>query len=260
MKRAIAGFVLITAALFAQGCASDPDRQFRESMLSLPAIEPPAFMTADVAALFGTANFSARVEARKGIAGTHPPMFGELSGSGGSLLFVSEEKRARREMAVGLSALWHAPSQTAYLLNEPLQAYAPMRNSVTNGPTEVSVLGEEEVNGERCRKSVVMRQGTPVLVVWRALAKQELPVRIQMTNGPAAATLNLSRVRMQAQPPELFALPNGFKAYPSTEALLTELMRRRTEAIDASYRSKRERTGVVTPGEFERVQPPQKVY
>jgi hypothetical protein len=48
---------------------------------------------------------------------------------------------------------------------------------------------------------------------------------------------------MQAPPAEAVALPNGFKAYDSTDAMIAELVRRRTDAMDARARAHRDKFG-----------------
>ena len=153
-------------------------------------------------------------------------------------------------MAGGLAALWDAPAKTAYMLNEPLQAYAPMKNLSLPGAREVRPLGEEVIGGERCRKSVTYRmEGTnpiPTLIVWREISLQDFPIRIESTNNAHALTLNFTRVKFQAPPADLFALPNGFKAFESTDAMMAELVRRRTDAIDARARERRAKYGNVS--------------
>src|SRR5262249_3870219 len=155
---------------------------------------------------------------------THPPIVGDLFGHDGSLFFISDGQRGKRGVAGGLSVLWDGATQTAYLLNEPLQAYAPIRNLNTNGPVEIVAAGEEDLGTEHCRKSVLTRHVgadvVPVLAVWRGVAQQDFPLRIQMTNTPGAVTLTLTRVRFQAPPADVFALPNGFKKYDSTDAMM----------------------------------------
>lgn len=239
----MAGLVVALVA----GCANDPDRELGREMGRITPVEPPPFLNADVAQLFGQANFSARVEVQKGFPGSQPPMVGELSGRDGNLFFIADQQRSNRGFSGGLSALWDAPTQTAYLLNEPLQAYAPIRHSGTNGPTEITQAGEENIGAERCRKSILSRRNgadlIPVLVVWRGIAEQDLPLRIQTTNTPGAVTLNLSRIRPQAPPADLFALPNGFKKFDSADAMLSELMRRRTDLISARNKRNRDKYG-----------------
>jgi hypothetical protein len=253
-------FVAAVALALVGGCASDVEREFGQEMVRLEPIEPPTFLNAEVASLFGSASFSARVEVQKGLAGSRPPVLGELSGRDGSLFFMADQQRGRGGLTGGLSALWDGATQTAYLLNEPLQGYAPIRNSGSNGPVEVALLGEEHFNGERCRTSVVSRrEGTnlvPILVVWRAVAQQDLPIRIQTTNTPTAATLTLSHFRLHAPPAELFTLPSGFKKYVSTDAMLSELVHRKTDAVSARsnaararYGDPKEDDGAVVPGQ-----------
>jgi hypothetical protein len=240
-------FVFAAIVLGFAGCAGNPEKDIARDIPRMPQAEPPAFLNPDVAGLFGKADFSARVEIQKGIPGTHPPMLGDLFGHDGSLFFISDGQRSKRGVAGGLSVLWDGPTQTAYLLNEPLQAYAPIRNNNTNGPAEVVAAGEEELGAEHCRKSILTRRVgadvVPVLVVWRGVAQQDFPLRIQMTNTPGAVTLNLTRVRFQAPPADVFALPNGFKKYDSTDAMMAELVRRRTDLLSGRASRKRDRYG-----------------
>jgi hypothetical protein len=229
------------------GCSS-AEKELTQEVGRITPVEPPMFLNADVAGLFGKADFSARVEVQKGVPGTRPPMLGELSGRNGSLFFIEDAERGKRRTVGGLSALWDAPTQTAYLLDEPLQGYAPIRGVSTNGPSEVTVAGEENVGAEPCRKTILQRvvgaEMTPVLIVWRGIAQQDLPLKIQMTNSPGAVTLTLSRIRFQAPPADLFTLPNGFKRYESTDAMISELMKRRTDLISARSKRQREKYGM----------------
>ena len=105
---------LIALTLF--GCSS-AEKELTQEVGRITPAEPPTFLNADVAGLFGKADFSARVEVQKGVPGTRPPMVGELSGRNGSLFFIEDAERGKRRTVGGLSALWDAPSQTAYLLD-----------------------------------------------------------------------------------------------------------------------------------------------
>jgi hypothetical protein len=239
-------FLAAIAMVFA-GCATDPDKEVGREITRMTPVEPPTFLNADVAGLFGKSDFSARVEVQKGYPGSRPPMVGELSGHNGSLFFIADEQRGKRGFSGGLSALWDGATQTAYLLNEPLQAYAPMRNSATNGPLDVAIAGEEDVGTEHCRKTILSHKygidNIPMLVVWRSVAQQDFPIKIETTNTPAAVTITMSRIRFQTPPADLFALPNGFKKYDSTDAMLSELTRRRTDAMAARSKMRREKYG-----------------
>lgn len=238
---------LALCAAVLSGCAGNSDKRFTHEISGITPAEPPAFLNAEVTDLFGKANFSARVEVQKGMRGSRPPMIGQLFGRDGNLFFISEDERTKGVLATGLSALYDAQTRTAYLLNEPLQGYAPIRNTTTNAALEVVAAGEENVGSERCRKSILSRQVAnavvPVLVVWRGIAQQDFPLRIEMTNTPGAVTLNLTRVRFQAPPAETFSLPNGFKKYESTDAMLSELVRRRTDLLTGRNARKRDRYG-----------------
>src|SRR5215213_1522396 len=148
----------IILAVVLAGCAADPDKKLTRDISQITPAEPPTFLNTDVAGLFGKTSFSARVEVQKGIPGSRPPIVGQLFGRDGSLFFITDDQRARSAISTGLSALWDAPSQTAYLLDEPLQGYAPIRGAITNGPVEIVEAGEEQLGSERCRKLVINRR------------------------------------------------------------------------------------------------------
>src|SRR4051812_34324086 len=107
-------------AVVLAGCASDSELESSRESGRLAPAQPPTFLNAEFASLFGKANFSARAEVQNGMR----TMMGELSGRDGSLFFISDEQRGARGFGGGLSALWDATTQTGYLLNEPLQGYA----------------------------------------------------------------------------------------------------------------------------------------
>lgn len=222
-------WLTITIAL-AAGCAGDPDAKFARELMKMRAMEPPTFLTGDLALLYGTANFSARAELQRAPSGSRPPLRGELSGLNGKLFFIADEQRLARGMAGGLSAFWDGPAQTGYLLNEPLQGYAPIQAANTNSPLEIAVIGDETLNGEATVKSIAsLRVGSeliPQFIVWRSKGHGNLPVLIQTTNRPANLSLSLSRVRLTPPPAELFELPSGFRKYESTDVMMGELIRR----------------------------------
>jgi hypothetical protein len=239
-------FFLAVIAITLAGCSS-PEKDFTQEVSRVTPADPPAFLNPDVAGLFGQANFSARVEVQKGMQGTRAPMLGQLFGRDGSLFFIADQQQGKAAVASGLSALWDGKTQTAYLLNEPLQGYAPIRNPATNGPAEIVAAGEENLGTEPCRKFTLNRRvandTVPILIVWRGTAHQDFPLKIQTTNSPGAATLTLTKVQFQAPPAVMFALPNGFKRYESTDAMTAELINRRTDLLSGRAAKKRDRFG-----------------
>lgn len=227
---------------FLAGCASDPTDQYSRELSRMRSSEPPTFLAGDIASAFSGANFSARVEIQRGAAGMRPPEHGELSGRDGSLYFMADEQRMQRGIAGGMSAFWDASMKTGYLLNDPLQAYAPIRLSQTNAPLEVAAAGEEAINGEATHKFIgslrVGNELVPRLVIWRSATQGDLPIRVQTTNDPANLTLTLSRVRPGPAPKELFEIPSGFKKYETTEAMMSDLIARRSARMEGERRAK----------------------
>jgi hypothetical protein len=105
----------------AAGCAGDRE----DKGLAMRRIEPPTFLNGDLAALFGQKTFTARAE----LSSRGTTTIGDLTARNGSLFLRAGE----------VLALWDASQQKAFLLNDPLQAYAPMRQT-TN---ETVVLATE---------------------------------------------------------------------------------------------------------------------
>ena len=62
--------------------------------------------------------------------------------------------------------------------------------------------------------------------MWRATDLGGLPLRIACATGGTPLTLNLSKIRRDPPPNDLFLPPDGFTKYPSAEALMLELMAR----------------------------------
>ncbi len=244
MKTIIGNWLGVLMLCLAAGCVSDPSEEMGKEIKRVRSSEPPTFLSGDLAGIFAGATFAARLEVQRGLPGSQPAITGELSARNGSLYFMSDDQRLMRGMAGGLSVFYDAAAKTSYLLNDPLQAYAPVRNPDVGSSTEATVVGEEELNGERARKSVVNRRVggelIPQYVVWRSTAQGDLPVRIQTTNMPSLTTFTLSRIRAQAPPAELFALPSGFKKYETTEAMMSELLTRRSSRLEGERRGRKQ--------------------
>jgi hypothetical protein len=198
---------LVLVLGLATGCAGDRE----DKGLSLRRIEPPTFLNGDLAALFGQKTFTARAE----LTSRGTTTIGDLTARNGSLFLRAGE----------VLALWDASQQKAFLFNEPLQAYAPMRSS-TN---EAVVLATEG----------------------------GLPTKIQMAEGGRVTILTLTKIRPNVANTEDFGIPAGFKAYATADAMLAELDLRRRDLMSAKEKARAEKYGSARAVEDpSKVQPP----
>ena len=187
--------------------------------------KPPEFLAGSAGFLLTNApGFSARVTLDlPGVVDGTKHVTGTLLGREGHFLYSADKEN---------SFIWFVTSHVGFILNEPLQAYAPMTEDphVTNLVTTAIAPGTESVNGHPCKKSdltVYLGDGaTDLLTVWRATDLGDLPVRIVSSAGPARYTANLENVRLEQPRLGLFVPPEGFSKYATAEALMTELVSR----------------------------------
>jgi hypothetical protein len=155
---------------------------------------------------------------------------------GTKLLFAPGANPAadKRSHAQECAFLWDASGNRGFMLNDPMQAYAPMSSSlqftnVAAGPA-VNNATPETISGHRCQQSevtVTANDGTATSFrVWRATDLKGLAVRITGTSSGSPLTLTLSKVRLEHLPGDLFLPPSSFTKYDSAEALMTELVAR----------------------------------
>jgi hypothetical protein len=201
----------------------------------LPAPVPPLFLNGPMALLLTNVDgFRARVVLESGAPAQAAPMAaGELLVRGSQLLFAPEPSRAPKKQArVRDSAfIWDVNGNHGYVLNDPLQAYAPMSSNrqyttLTVGAT-LNNPAPERIAGHPClatEVTVTASDGaTTFFQVWRARDLNALPLRINCPSNGMPVSLTLSKVRLETVPEDLFLPPNGFTRYDSVEALMTEL-------------------------------------
>ena len=201
----------------------------------LPAPVPPLFLNGPMALLLTNADgFRARVVLESGAPAQAAPMVaGELLVRGSQLLFAPDPSGAPKKQArVQDSAfIWDVNGNRGYVLNDPLQAYAPMSSSrqYTNLTVGAALNdpARQRIAGHPCQATevtVTASDGaTTFFQVWRARDLNALPLRIACPSNGLPMTLTLSKVRLGAVPDDLFLPPNGFTKYDSVEALMAEL-------------------------------------
>jgi hypothetical protein len=182
--------------------------------------------------------FRARVEFESAApSGATQTTAGELMVRGSKLLFTPAPTSVARQQPHSEDAafIWDVNDNRGYLLNDPLQAYAPISSSrqFTNVTTGAALhnASSEKFPGHTCQATevtVTASDGvTTIFRVWRATDLKGLPLRIQCPSGGVPLTLTLSKVRLGAVPNDLFLPPNGFTKYESPEAMMTEMALRR---------------------------------
>ena len=225
---------LLTA--LAVGCAHSEKKIDRAGAFEvLPAPTPPLFLNGPMALLLTNADgFRARVVLESGAPAQAAPMAaGELLVRGSQLLFAPDPSGAPKKQArVRDSAfIWDVNGNRGYVLNDPLQAYAPMSSSrqyttLTVGAT-FNDPARERIAGHPCQATeltVTASDGaTTFFQVWRARDLNALPLRIACPSNGLPVTLTLSKVRLETVPEDLFLPPDGFTKYDSVEALMAEL-------------------------------------
>jgi hypothetical protein len=161
---------------------------------------------------------------------------GELMGRDGKLFFAPEPGAAagKHARAEDFSYIWNVAEGRGFLLNGPLQGYAPISSS-TRFTNIVVTSGSSNGAGERaggypCQVSdvkVAAGDGADTaLHVWRAKELKGMPVRVTGTLDGAPFTLSLSKVRLESPPPDVFQPPADFTKYSSAELMVNELVAR----------------------------------
>jgi hypothetical protein len=162
---------------------------------------------------------------------------GELMGRGSKLLFApAPPVKSKKQVGAADSAfIWDVIENRGWVLNDPLQAYAPVSSSrqFTNVTPAVTLNGAapEKIDGHSCRPEEVTVTGADgtatVFRAWRAPDLHGLPLRVTCPSTGAPLTLTLSNVRLETMPSDLFLPPNSFTKYESSEAIMAELFLRK---------------------------------
>jgi hypothetical protein len=154
----------------------------------------------------------------------------------GKLFFAPEPgaPQERHSRAEDFSYIWNVEENRGFLLNGPLQGYAPIASSTHITNLSVAVGGDdsapERVGGHSCVRSevrVISSDGaeTP-LQVWRARDLKDIPIRITRTGNGPTRTLSLSKIRFEQPPADVFVPPTDFTRYSSAEIMMTEFVAR----------------------------------
>ena len=179
--------------------------------LRASAAQSNFLLTPQVAAQFGNASFTGEFELAQNSV---TRLRGGIAGRDGKLILTPEDNQSKID---GATATWMIWNNGGYIMSEALQAYAPTAASTNQtGPT---------ARVERDPRTAI-------------------PTRITINTN---ITLTISKVSLKAPPAEAFAIPSGFNKYPTPEAMASELLKRRSDAIGANAKARRERFGDAPP-------------
>jgi hypothetical protein len=230
---------LLLAVALAGGCAHSPKPGRGGGAVEGFAVpRTPAFLTGPMALLLTNAHgFRAHAVLESGASTKEIERIeGELMGQSGKLVFAPgpDSSTGKRSHVRGSAFIWDVTASRGFLLNDPLQGYAPIPADLqfTNLATG-SVLngaGPEKISGHLCQPAqatVAASDGSVAgFRLWRATDLSGLPVRITRASDGLPMTLTLSKVRLEPLPEDLFLPPNGFVKYDSAERLINELAAR----------------------------------
>jgi hypothetical protein len=228
--------VLLVAAL-AGGCSLSQKPGRRGGAVegfSVP--QPPPFLNGPMALLLTNVDgFRAHAVLESGASAQGVEVVeGELIGRGGKLVFAPGSSAGKHSHTRGSAFIWDVTANRGYLLNDPLQAYAPIpaTGQFTNLATGSALSGAapENISGHPCQPAqatVTASDGSITgFRLWRATDLNGLPIRITLASDGPPLTLTLSRVRREAMPADLFLPPNGFTKYDTAEGLVNEFAAR----------------------------------
>ena len=218
--------LLALVFLLLAGCSSLLDRETVESdRQRRTAPQPPSFMTGPAGAVLQPIDgFSAVVKAEITTSSNKVRFVtGRLHGARGLLLFLPSGER-------NMSFIWSVPDNYGYILNDPLQGYAPVTASTfpsgitTNSDPAYRVTAK--LDGHACRRediSVKQIDGSSAnLTLWRAQDLGGFPLRIKAPG----LQIDFGNIELRVPPAELFTPPASFTKYESPETMMDEILAR----------------------------------
>jgi hypothetical protein len=226
----------IVLALLSGGCSASRQAARRQGFMRVVTPLPPAFLTGPAVVLFTNwAGFSAHLEALgQGAADTARATSGQLLGRGPQLLYAPEtdESPDSHRQPGGYSFIWNAAENRGFVLSEALQGYAPFTADlrVTNVLVEIGKGVAQRISGHPCepaKAAVFLADGTIAgFEMFRAIDLSGFPVRVESATNSSVFTLDLTKVRLEQPPADVFSPPQGFTKYATPEAMADELAAR----------------------------------
>jgi hypothetical protein len=212
--------VLLVASALATGCGGGK-RSRTDWVVLRNSATPPAFLTGPSALLLTNLDgFTAHATLEtSSIPKPAHPVEGELFGRGERLLFTPE---GGSEVAY----IWDVPARSGFVLDAPVQGFAPVASDFRVTNIAMTPLAPASANGHSCSQvtmTMACDDGSIARFhIWRAVDLNGFPVRIQSAGGGAPFTLDLTRIRMETPPADVFQPPSDFTRYAGPDALMSE--------------------------------------
>ncbi len=214
--------------MLASGCAhSKKGEEHAGPPPVIPAPQAPAFLAGPAVVLLTNVDgFRAHVTLETPSADQERDVVkGELLGHGGKLVFAPDPvPAASSKHAAHLedtSFIWNVADNSGYILNGPMQSYAPISSS----RTYTNVVAKPSAQGAEV--TVMASDGTSTTYQVLPADLKGLPSRITGGGTNAPMVMTLSKVQLHAALPEdIFQPPTDFTKYPSAEAMMNELAMR----------------------------------
>jgi len=224
--------LVFTATLVLAGCSSRPPEDYFVGMRpSVFAPLPPPFVKGPIALMLtNQSGFSARATMPAAAPDWPKPLSGQLLGRGSKLLFAADpEKSNKKHPDAGLIFIWDVDRNTGFVLSDALQGYAPISStlSYTNIAYSPASAAPRKIQGHSCKlqeaKMISSDGSSAAFRIWIAADLNGLPVKVESIDSAAPLMVDISEIRLEPPPLDLFAPPAGFTRYNSPEAMMTEI-------------------------------------
>ena len=219
------------------GCSHRESFEARErGLTAVKTPHPPIFFTGPSCVLLtNPAGYSARVSVQtEGISERERNFSGQLLGLGTKLLFAPDPNANsdKRGPNGGFSFIWDVSENRGFVLSEALQAYAPISSNIriTNLTVSAASSAPQKIAGHTCElaEATVKKDdgGSASFELLRATDLKGVPLKISSGTNSIPLTITLAKIRLESPGAEVFAPPDGFTMYSSTEAMADELAAR----------------------------------
>jgi hypothetical protein len=185
-----------------------------------------------------------------GIAGRTVKLYGRIYGQRGKIHLAVAPGKAKPGSPQAFGVIWDSTAHAGWVFSEALQGYAAISGAgagFTNFVTETIPGPPEKREGHpvddaeaTCLNGNGQRM---VLHLTRAQDLGNLPLDIQVIEGPGAFAVALTQAQNATPAADLFLAPDGFTKYPSEAALVEELADRQQSVYGQGFRSTDDESG-----------------
>lgn len=214
------------------GC-SGPVIEDKEGRL-LEYFETPVLLDGPMSTLLTNVDgFTAQVDLTHG----KRTMAAMVMGRGTQLLFADEEglKHPSKKRAGNQTYfIWDVATEKGYVINEPLQGFAPIeaKNKVADVEVKEDVGVYDKIDGVRCRQASVtarLKDGTSSqLTIWRSVESKNFTMRIKADNG--RTVIQFHDVKFKSPASDIFIPPTGYTRHENAQMMLDTLVERQVRS------------------------------